>query len=285
MEKNLLKKILNNHINGITDFVVVKDNYKSYVLTDNEKYVIKIFKDLDKRKDCKKEVNILTRLQTENINVPKCYDYYEHDEYSIIITQFIKGDIMTSLLDKNDKWITVLSKYCELYNNLYMINLDNEKETNTYYKQIQSMLVAIKMHVEKSEDVAIKKMYEKIAKNNYSKMNINGCHLIHGDLHFDNIIINEDDCFIFDWEESSWTEPLIEFSKIAISYDEKLRNVLIKFLNRHCIYDTTYMTELMMLHAIYYICEYRDYFTSENEMDKWTKYRFKNYVNFIQQNL
>lgn len=99
MENTIINKLILQKLQTNYKLVKIKDSYKVSIYTDFNKYVIKIYKELHKREDCKREVIILNQLQNQTINVPRVYDYVEYNNYSVIITQYINGKVMTGFLD------------------------------------------------------------------------------------------------------------------------------------------------------------------------------------------
>lgn len=283
MEEKLYLDILkNNGVKDVQNFKVIKNNYKSVILSDYQSSVIKVYLQPDRKKNAYNEYNILNCLKDSKLHVPMVDFICTHEDLTIIKTEYIHGNTMTSKMFENPlQFSKEMREYFKILNALYEESYESYPFLNVVEIQdhINDICKSIVDVVGKCDPV-IKQAYEYIQSLDYRKIAKNHLHLIHGDLHFDNIIENDKGYYLIDWEEAMISDPLIEFANIVVAYDEKTRNVLETTLKRKNIYNTEGLSDLMLVCALHHYCDYIDYY-HDNLMQDATKYRFQNYFKYI----
>lgn len=149
------------------------------------------------------EYNIGLALNKLNVNSPFCYEMINYEDRKGIIYHKIKGN---SLLDKMISSPFQIIKYSILLAN---INHDIHKKTT---KELPDLYNHFYNAITKSKDI-LGNYYDPII--DLLKNMDDGYNICHGDLHPENIMINNQDIFIIDWTNSYYGNSL---SDIARSY-------------------------------------------------------------------
>lgn len=139
------------------------------------------------KKNIRTEFLLLKNTDGGNFKIPRPYFFDEEDK--IIVMEYINGDRLSNILRK--PWYS-------------------KKEKMKLIKKIAKNLG--KFHIRSTNNIKIKK-YLKTLSGTYKDLKIGKNNIIcqvHGDFNPRNIIINENDTYLVDFEDSCYGSPLID---------------------------------------------------------------------------
>ncbi|MFA5602935.1 MAG: phosphotransferase [Bacilli bacterium] len=206
---NILNDIITNLKQDYSDIKIINklDNANCnlvYLLEiDNNKYVLKIALNSNRKNELKKEYEIMNNIKGY-INVPKMYKYIEKEDYSYILMGYIDGINLIDLLkeDKNKEQIIFdLGKLLKRINNfkiddtkepLYYLNI----ELDNAYNNMSNNLLDKEEFVINDKEIDSKKLLNKLKYNIPNNINTN---FLHGDFRPKNIIYKNNKYYVIDF--------------------------------------------------------------------------------------
>ena len=208
MEK-FLEKILNNTNIFRNDSVVKKINAgftNSLFLVDN-KYIVKICNNKDNEEKFKNEISFYNRNKNNKF-IPKIYLYHiakEKEDYSYIVIEFIRGKTLYNVwheLNEEERKL-IIKKIVDLMKTFHSIK-GNRYDWAKYMKNKinQSLNFCRNKNLFSLSEL---KLFKYILTNMDKYLKSDDFRLIHSDIHFDNIIVDENkNLKLIDFETSMY---------------------------------------------------------------------------------
>ena len=189
-------------------------NDKKYILTNNEnyKFVLRVSKKdvYDKRYN---QYQLLKSLESLNLNYPKAIDFgYLDEEYIYLLLSYLEGEPAEDLINKYDESTQYKMGYHagQMLKNIH--SFEPNIECPTWWDKYQPKAIR-KIEAYLNSPIKHDKTEYLI---NYYKENIYLMKdrpqvLTHGDYHLGNMLINNDEIVVIDFDKMNMADPYDEF--------------------------------------------------------------------------
>ncbi|HOP65635.1 MAG TPA: phosphotransferase [Bacilli bacterium] len=205
---NLVNSIINNLEKNYGALKISKKFENSncndvYLLENTSKYVLKIASNSNRINELKEEYEVLETIK-DKIDVPKVYKYFDNQEYSYILMEYIDGISLDVLLKENKNQGSIMFDLGKLLKKINSIEII-EKETGEYYlnKQLEKAESNLKANLLDDEEFIIngKKLdkEELLIELKTKKPNNINSSFLHGDFRPKNIIFSNNKYYILDF--------------------------------------------------------------------------------------
>lgn len=264
---------------------VLKDNYKATVVkivsTNNNDVIVKKYKDNGKVR-AEKEFILLQKLFESGLNVPRPIKLFAdsiNNAYYVYMS-YICGETLANIYYRNGKIsLNLLLKYCKLCLDIENLSIESEiKKAMISEDYYYNKIVKCYKHRDIFENLGIN--YVKLSNILYSfQWPKDNDVLIHGDFHFDNIILTKTkELYVIDLEEAFYANFYVEIARIIIARDLYTGSVILALFRKLRDFDENHLGYYILLELAYNVIEYY-IFISENHVNKTTIERYNQYLN------
>jgi len=246
--------------NSDCEIKVLTENYnkQTFIITEqNKQYFIKVYFDSYSYENFLREVSVLGNIGNYcDIKKPEIIYIYDKNDIAFFVTTVVNGTTLNNYIKNNIKMDDckngIVKKICHILNELHSVNYDpnfsNIKNNLTHYDVRNSFLRLNAEGINLNHEKEILGLIINYGNKFRNKV------LTHGDLSRNNLIVDDDEIYLIDFEFASWNDAAYDIALLT-KYDKDASCIFCKedIINSLCSFENIETKDVYVNQLIHYV--------------------------------